>query len=94
MVTAFVLINVVRNRIAQVADALATLPDISEVYSLSGRYDLLAVIRVTDVDQLSRIVTEELLLVEGITNSETMLAFRAYSRFDLERLFSIGVEGA
>lgn len=94
MVTAFVLINVVRNRISQVADALATLPDISEVYSLSGRYDLLAVIRVTDVDQLSKIVTEELLLVEGITNSETMLAFRAYSRFDLERLFSIGVEGA
>lgn len=92
MVTAFVLINVVRNRISKVADELATLPDVSEVYSLSGRYDLLAVVRVTDVDQLSRIVTEELLLVEGITNSETMLAFRAYSRFDLERLFSIGVE--
>lgn len=92
MVTAFVLINVVRDRISKVADALAGLPDVSEVYSVSGRYDLLAVIRVPDVDQLSRIVTEELLVVDGITNSETMLAFRAYSRFDLERLFSIGVE--
>ncbi|HMA97115.1 MAG TPA: Lrp/AsnC family transcriptional regulator [Polyangiaceae bacterium] len=90
MVTAFVLLNVVRDRIVAVADALASLPHVSEVYSVSGRYDLLAVVRVPEVDDLSRVVTEEMLIVQGISHSETMLAFRAYSRFDLERLFSIG----
>ena len=94
MVTAFVLLNVVRDRIVTVADALASLPHVSEVYSVSGRYDLLAVVRVPEVDDLSRVVTEEMLVVQGISHSETMLAFRAYSRFDLERLFSIGGEEA
>jgi DNA-binding Lrp family transcriptional regulator len=92
MVSAFVLLNVERNRIESVADTLASLKHVSEVYSVSGRYDLIAIIRVKNVDELSGVVTHELLQVDGITHSETMLAFRAYSRHDLERLFSIGAD--
>jgi DNA-binding Lrp family transcriptional regulator len=92
MVTAIVLLNVERKRIEQVADTLAGLPHISEVYSVSGRYDLVAIIRVADVNDLSKVVTSEMLHVEGITHSETMLAFRAFSRHDLESLFAIGEE--
>jgi DNA-binding Lrp family transcriptional regulator len=92
MVTALVLLNVERNRIDAVATTLADLAHVSEVYSVSGRYDLVVIIRVASVDQLSAVVTKELLHTEGITHSETMLAFRAYSRHDLESLFSIGVE--
>jgi DNA-binding Lrp family transcriptional regulator len=92
MVSAFVLLNVERTRIEAIADELASLAQVSEVYSVSGRYDLIAIVRVADVDELSKVVTHEMLSVEGITHSETMLAFRAYSRHDLERLFSIGAE--
>jgi DNA-binding Lrp family transcriptional regulator len=90
MVTAIVLLNVQRTQIEQVADTLAGLPDVSEVYSVSGRFDLVAIIRVPNVDDLSKVVTKEMLRVEGITHSETMLAFRAFSRHDLESLFAIG----
>ena len=92
MVSAFVLLNVERNQIERVADTLASLSHVSEVYSVSGRFDLIAIIRVADVEDLSRVVTQELLKVQGITHSETLLAFRAYSRHDLERLFSIGAD--
>jgi DNA-binding Lrp family transcriptional regulator len=90
MVSAFVLLNVERNCIERVADELASLKHVSEVYSVSGRYDLIAIVLVQNVDELSVVVTHELLQIAGITHSETMLAFRAYSRYDLERLFSIG----
>jgi DNA-binding Lrp family transcriptional regulator len=93
MVTAFALLNVVRNRITAVADTLSDLSEVSEVYSVSGRFDLVAIIRVSDVDELAKVVTEKLLVVDGITHSETLLAFRTYSRHDLERLFSIGSDG-
>jgi DNA-binding Lrp family transcriptional regulator len=90
MVTAIVLMNVERKQIETVADTLAGLPHISEVYSVSGRYDLVAIVRVADVEDLSKVVTHEMRRVEGITHTETMLAFRAYSKHDLESLFSIG----
>ena len=93
MVTAIVLLNVERTRINQVAEELAAMSHVSEVYSVSGRYDLIALIRVGDVDELSQVVTREMLSVAGITQSETMLAFRTYSRHDLEHLFGIGMEG-
>jgi DNA-binding Lrp family transcriptional regulator len=92
MVSAFVLLKIERTQIEQVADKLASLKHVSEVYSVSGRYDLIAIVRVASVDDLSTVVTQEMLRVQGITHSETMLAFRAYSRHDLERLFSIGAE--
>jgi DNA-binding Lrp family transcriptional regulator len=93
MVNAVVLLNVERTQINAVAEKLADLDHVSEVYSVSGRYDLIALIRVCDVDDLANVATREIAKVEGIVHSETLLAFRTYSRHDLERLFSVGGEG-
>jgi DNA-binding Lrp family transcriptional regulator len=92
MVTAIVLMNIEPKRINDVAQALVDIPGISEVYSVGGRFDLVAIIRVKDNDELARVVTEKSLKIEGITSSETLIAFRAVSRHDLERLFAIGSE--
>jgi DNA-binding Lrp family transcriptional regulator len=92
MVSAIVLIECVKGSINQVAQALADIKGISEVYSVAGRIDLVAVIRVADNDQLAQIVTNQMLLVPGITRTETLISFRVFSRHDLEQMFSIGVE--
>lgn len=90
MVTAIVLMNVERGRINAVAEDLAGRTGVSEVYSVSGNYDLVAMLRVPDNETMARLVTEELAAVEGIEHTETMLAFRAHSRHDLEAMFSVG----
>jgi len=90
MVTAIVALKVERAKVADIASQLAELKHVSEVYSVSGRFDLIAMIRVRDAELLADTVTGELLKIEGILDSETMLAFRAYSRHDLEAMFSIG----
>jgi DNA-binding Lrp family transcriptional regulator len=64
---------------------------ITEVYSIAGRYDLAVIIRAKDNDQLADIVTHHMLKVEGIITSETLIAFRVYSKHDLEGMFSIGM---
>ena len=90
MVTAIVLLNVERHKINAMAEQLADMQGISEVYSVSGNYDLIAIVRVATNDALADLVTRTLLLLEGILKSETMLAFQAFSRHDLEAMFSIG----
>lgn len=90
MVTAIVLIKVQRQRVNEVAAELADLPGISEVYSVGGRYDLVAIVRVPSNEAMADMVTHDLLKVEGIVDTETLLAFKAHSRHDLERMFSIG----
>ncbi len=89
MVTSILLITAARASINQVAEAMAGIDGVSEVYSVSGRYDLVAVIRVKNNDQLAELVTDRLKDIDGIEFTETMLAFRAYSRHDLESMFSI-----
>ena len=91
MVSAVVLLNVVRGQINEVATALTALEGISEVYSVGGRFDLVAVLRVRDNEALATLVTEKMLKVGGITHSETLIAFRVFSHHDLERMFSIGL---
>ncbi|HYA86193.1 MAG TPA: Lrp/AsnC ligand binding domain-containing protein [Nitrospirota bacterium] len=91
MVTALVLLRVARDKVNSVAETLADLKGITEVYSLAGRYDLAVIIRVQDNDQLAEVVTSHMLKVEGILTSETLVAFRAHSRHDLESMFSIGL---
>lgn len=93
MVNAVVLINTEREKVNSVAQDLAAMEGISEVFSVGGRFDLVAVIRVSTNDQMADLITKEMLLVEGITNSETLIAFRVFSRHDLERMFSIGLGG-
>ena len=90
MVSAIVLLNVARNKINAVAEKLADMDGISEVFSVAGEYDLAAIIRVKDNDGLAELVTNRLLKVEGITKSETLIAFKVYSKHDLESMFSIG----
>lgn len=92
MVSAIVLLNVKRGLINQVAEQLAELPGVSEVYSVGGRFDLVAVIRVPHNDALAELVTGQMLQVDGITASETLIAFRVHSRHDLESMFSIGYD--
>jgi DNA-binding Lrp family transcriptional regulator len=92
MVSAIVLLTVERDKINSVADAVADIDGVSEVYSVAGRYDLAAIIRVKANEELAQVVTERIRRVGGITSSETLIAFRVYSRHDLERMFSIGME--
>lgn len=92
MVSAVVLLKVERDHINDVATELAELRGITEVYSVAGRYDLVAILRVPDNDGLAELVTNRMLMVEGILDSETLIAFRVFSRHDLEAMFSIGLE--
>jgi DNA-binding Lrp family transcriptional regulator len=92
MVTAIILLKVARERINETAQELSDIEGMSEVFSVSGCYDLIAIARVKDNDALAELVTGKMLKVEGITDSQTMLAFRAYSRHDLEGMFSVGFE--
>jgi DNA-binding Lrp family transcriptional regulator len=64
---------------------------VSEVFSVGGRFDLVAVIRVKDNDEMAALVTENMLQVNGISRSETLIAFRVYSEHDLASMFSIGL---
>ena len=90
MVTAIVLLKVERDRVNEIASALSDLDGISEVYSVSGQYDLVAMVRVKDNDGLADVVTRHMLKIKGIDSTETMLSFRCYSKHDLDGMFSIG----
>ena len=92
MVSAIVLLTVERDKINSVADAIADFEGVSEVYSVAGRYDLAVIVRVKTNEDLAKVVTERIRKVGGINSSETLIAFRVYSRHDLERMFSIGME--
>ncbi len=92
MVSAVVLLTVEKDKVNEVAEKLVDLPGITEVYSVAGHYDLVAIARVRDNEAVATAVTQQMLKIEGITKSETLIAFRAYSRYDLDRIFSIGAE--
>jgi DNA-binding Lrp family transcriptional regulator len=94
MVSALVLIECEKGKINETAQILADVPGITEVYSVAGRVDLAAVIRVADNDRLAEIVTQKMLHIPGIARTETLIAFRVFSRHDLESMFSIGMENA
>ena len=92
MVTAIILIKAERTSINKVAEELTEIQGVSEVYSVAGAFDLIAILRVADNDALAELVTNRMILVDGIEETETMIAFKAYSRHDLESMFSIGLE--
>ena len=91
MVTAIVLINTHHGRINEVAEALAELAEFSEVYSVGGSYDIVGILRVDTNEAIADMVTNRMIRIEGIQNTETMIAFKTYSRHDLEEIFSIGM---
>ena len=89
MITAIVLFKVGRSQVNEVAEQLASIEQMSEVFSVTGSYDLVAIARVKTNDDLAALVTEKLSQVEGIVSTDTMLAFKAYSKHDLESMFSL-----
>lgn len=89
MVTSIILLNVKRNKVNEVAEHLVSITGISEVYSVTGNYDLVAIARVKTNDELSELVTGKLVKVDGVKKTDTMLAFKAYSKHDLEAMFSM-----
>jgi DNA-binding Lrp family transcriptional regulator len=92
VVTAIVFINAEVARIPEVAEAVAALPGVSEVYSVTGALDLIAMVRVADHEQVAEVVADRLNKVPGILSTETHIAFRAYSAHDLEAAFSLGAD--
>lgn len=92
MVTAFVLINVKRGRVNEVAEQLAAMEGISEAFSVAGQYDLVAIIRVRSNEEMADVVTNQMQSIDAIEGTQTLIAFRAYSRHDLENMFAIGFE--
>ncbi len=91
MVTAIVLLSTERAKVNAVAERLVELDGVSEVHSVAGRHDLVAILRVAGNEALAELVTGQIRQIEGITASETLIGFRVYSRHDLERLFSVGM---
>ncbi|HEY7101644.1 MAG TPA: Lrp/AsnC ligand binding domain-containing protein [Mycobacteriales bacterium] len=92
MVTAIVLVTCEVDQTPETAQALADLDGVSEVYSVAGDVDLIAVVRVREFDQIADVIAGQLDKVQGVLDTTTHIAFRAYSRHDLEAAFSIGFE--
>ncbi|WP_068431907.1 Lrp/AsnC family transcriptional regulator [Piscicoccus intestinalis] len=92
MISAIVLINADVARIPEVAQAIAEQSGVSEVYSVTGDCDLIAMVRVRDHDQLADVIADRINKTPGITQTRTHIAFRTYSRHDLEAAFAIGLD--
>lgn len=87
MVTAIVLLTVTKSLIKEIAEEIAEIERVSEVYSITGLHDLAAIVRAPDSETLADVITSEILKIGGIMNSETMFAFKFFSRHDLEEIF-------
>jgi DNA-binding Lrp family transcriptional regulator len=92
MITALVLINVKRAAINETAQALLAIPGVAEVYSVTGAYDLIAVLRLAAYEDLAEVVTGQMIALDTITRTETLMAFKAFSHEDLEQAWDLGVE--
>jgi len=90
MVTAVILVTVEHGKVNEVAEKLADMPGIAEVYSVGGRYDLVAMIRVKTNEDVADLVNGRMVGVDGIHSTETLIAFKTYSRRDVEAGFSLG----
>ena len=90
MITAFVLLTVEPGRVKSLADELLEVPGIAEVYSVAGTYDLVAIARVRAHEDLADLVTAHVAGLTGIIRTDTLIAFRAFSKRDLEMLWDIG----
>jgi DNA-binding Lrp family transcriptional regulator len=90
MTHAVVLIEAERNALSTLGAALADIAGVAEAYSVTGEWDFVAIVRVPDHEQLADVVTGQIGELAGVTRTQTMVAFAAYSRHDIEALFSIG----
>ena len=92
MISAIVLISAEVDRIPEVAAAIADLNGVSEVYSVTGDVDLIAIVRVRHHEELADVIADHLSKIEGVLHTQTYIAFRTYSRHDLDQAFAIGLE--
>lgn len=92
VLTAIVLIRTTADRIPEVAQEIADIPGISEVYSVTGDSNLVAIARVRQHDELADVIADRLSKVDGVVETNTKIAFRTYSRHDLDAAFSVGLE--
>lgn len=92
VITAIVLITADVDRIPEVAQEVAALDGVTEVYSVAGDADLIAMVRVRQHEDLADVIADRLNKVQGITGTNTHIAFRTYSAHDLEAAFSLGLE--
>lgn len=92
MITAIVLITAQADRVPELAKALVEVKGVSEVFSVAGRWDLVAIARVGSNEDLATVVSDRIRKLPGIVASETLIAFRAYSQRELEAAFSLGLE--
>jgi DNA-binding Lrp family transcriptional regulator len=94
VITAIVMIDAATDSIGEVAQAVAELDGVSEVYSVAGDVDLIAIVRVREFELVADVVAGRINKVPGVLDTDTHIAFRAYSRHDLEAAFSIGFDTA
>ena len=92
MITAIVFVKADVDKIPEVAQEIASIEGVSEVYSVTGKIDLIALVRVREHDHVATVVADQLNKVPGVRETETHIAFRAYSRHDLESAFSLGLD--
>ena len=92
MITAIVLIQTERGQTQRAAEALTEVPGVAEVYSVAGEYDLVAIVRVRQYDEMAQVVPGRMARVAGLVRTQTLMAFQHYSRHDLERMWGIGLE--
>jgi len=92
MVTAIVLIKSERDQIPELAQKLASMKGVSEVFSVAGRYDLVAVVKVRQMDDLADVVSGEMRKQKEILETETLIAFRAFSNREMEAGFDLGLD--
>jgi len=90
VITAIVLIDCANDSIPEVAETLASLSGVSEVYSVAGGVDLIAIVRVREFEEIAEVIANGISKVPGVVNTDSHIAFRAYSQHDLEEAFAIG----
>lgn len=91
MVSTIVLMNVVRGQSSNVGEKLAAMHGVTEVYSVAGAYDLVVLVRTENNEQLADLVSTEIGKIDEIVSTQTMIAFKTFSKFDLDTMFSIGM---
>lgn len=91
MITAIVFIQAEVAQLSEIAEQIADIDGVSEVYSVTGELDLIAMVRVREIDDVAKVVADQLNKVKGVVTTQTQIAYRAYSHHDLEDAFSIGL---
>jgi DNA-binding Lrp family transcriptional regulator len=90
VVTAIVLVTTEGERVQDAAQAMLKIEGVTEVYSVTGEYDLVAMVRISEFEKLADVVPGQLAQVPGVARTETLVAFRCYSNYDLDRMWSLG----